>query len=129
MIQLSPAMIAWLDNVETTPHWRAADLGILNIALDDAAERYGMTRHHLAVLFIELSVKVNGIIQGEQKQVPVDVEIEELLAGTWEPPDDEDSHSCEVGMRAATFGVQLAVMAAIATREERGRPPVWQNRG
>jgi len=123
-VPFSPGMLAWLDNVETTPYWRAADLPRMRMALADAAARYGMTNHQLALVFIDMSIKMNRVVQGEQEQVALDDEIEELMAGTWEPPGDEDEHSCEIGIRAASFGVQLAVLAAVATREERGRPPV-----
>lgn len=127
MIELSSSMRAWLDNVETTPYWLNADLGMLNIAVDDAADRYGVTRFQLALVFIDLSVKMHHIVQGDQASLPIEAEIDQLLSGQWTPPEEEDEHRCEASMRAATFGVQMAIMAAIATREERGKPPVWQN--
>lgn len=128
MIQLTPAMIGWLDHVETTPYWTNADLGMLNIAVDDAADRYGVTRLQLALVFIDLSVKMHHVVQGDQYSLPLDAEIAQLMTGQWEPPaPDDDDHKCDIGMRAATFGVQMALMAAIATREERGKPPVWQS--
>jgi|HubBroStandDraft_2_1064218.scaffolds.fasta_scaffold01427_7 hypothetical protein len=99
--------LAYLDAVEQSEHWKAADLHWMNWALGESLATYDLDGPHFAALVLDYTFKLKEIL---------DPHI--LRRGL----DDPDPLHAELYVLIT----HMLIMAAVATREERGKPPVWQ---
>lgn len=107
-MSLTPRHRAFLESVEQSEHWRDADLHWMDLALGDALFQYDVDGEHLAPIFIDFAYKLAEIL-------------EEFM-----PAEEHDDHAqCGLLQELAVLQVQVSIMAAIATREQRGKAPIW----
>jgi hypothetical protein len=101
-------MRRFLDWTETTEQWVNADKHWMEMMLGESLEEYDLDGPHFAHPILDYTMKLREIVR------------EHHPSGTHEGDPD-----CELVRELAVLATHMSFMCAIATRELRGKPPVW----
>lgn len=100
---------AFLEYVESTDQWRDADKHWMEMMLGESLEAYDTDGPHFAAVILDYTLKIREVIQRNHPMGP-----------------HADTGDCALVFELSVLTTHMSIMAAIATREYRGKSPVWQ---